>query len=147
LQISAATEEDIEILSTLLDEVQAYYGARPTAGDPEQIRTALFGARPAATVLLARDGDTVTGLASYGFLWPAYGPHTALYLKELFVREEARRKGVAAALMSKLKQIAAEAGCSRIEWTADAGNPAALAFYEAFGVRPVAGKVFYLAPV
>lgn len=45
--------------------------------------------------------------------------------------------------MTELLKAAADAGCSRIEWTADTDNPAALAFYEALGAEPRKGKVFY----
>jgi GNAT superfamily N-acetyltransferase len=120
-----------------------YYGGEPVPGDPEQIRRALFSDRPAATVLLAREGDSVLGLASYTFLWPAAGAETSLYLKELYVRRDARRGGAARALMAELRNVAAESGCSRIEWTADADNSSALAFYKALGVEPKDGKVCY----
>lgn len=83
------------------------------------------------------------GLASYSYLWPAAGAETSLYLKELYVRESARHRGVARALMAELRKAAADSGCSRIEWTADTNNPPALAFYEALGVQPDAGKIFY----
>ncbi len=33
--------------------------------------------------------------------------------------------------------------CSRVEWTTDAGNTGAQAFYEALGARPLISKVFY----
>lgn len=141
--IAAATAADTEILSEILGEIEAYYGGQNTPGDVDQIRAALFGDRPVATVLLARDGDQVLGMASYSFLWPAAGADTSLYLKELFVREAARRRGVAGALMSALRDAAAEAGCSRVEWTADTDNPPAIAFYEALGASKNDGKIFY----
>lgn len=143
MQISPATEADTHELSVLLGEIERYYGGEPTPGDPEQIRRALFSDPPAATVLLARDGDTVLGLASYSLLWPAAGADTSLYLKELYVRDSARRAGVARALMAELQKAAADSGCSRIEWTADTDNPTALAFYKALGAEPNTGKVFY----
>ncbi|BBA96571.1 putative acetyltransferase [Actinacidiphila reveromycinica] len=143
MQISPATEADAECLSILLGEIEKYYGGEPVPVDPEQIRHALFSDRPVATVLVARDGDTVLGLASYSFLWPAAGADTSLYLKELYVRPDARHGGVGRALMSEVRNVAAASGCSRIEWTADADNPSALAFYEALGVEPKDGKVFY----
>ncbi|MER5934736.1 GNAT family N-acetyltransferase [Streptomyces sp. NPDC002054] len=143
--IEQATEADVEVISEMLGEIEAYYGGDPVPGNPARIRTALFGARPAATVLLARDGEQVVGLASYTFLWPAAGADSSLYLKELFVRETARRQGVAGALMRALRAVADKAGCSRVEWTADRANPAALAFYEALGAVPQDGKVFYRA--
>ncbi|MFE3762259.1 GNAT family N-acetyltransferase [Streptomyces sp. NPDC059104] len=145
MRIEQATPDDVDVISVILGEIEGYYGGEPTPGDPAQIRAALFGERHAATVLLARDGEQVLGLASYSFLWPAAGADTSLYLKELFVREPARRRGVAGALMKALRAEAAQAGCSRVEWTADADNPAALAFYRALGAESRNGKIFYRA--
>lgn len=145
--IGRATEADVETIAELLAETEAYYGATDVpaaAGMVAQVRNVLFGQQPLATVLLARDdAGAVVGLASYTFLWPAAGADASLYLKEMFVREGARRQGVAGAFMAALREVAAEAGCSRVEWTADRDNPPALAFYEAFGADRRDGKVFY----
>ncbi|MFI5985018.1 GNAT family N-acetyltransferase [Streptomyces sp. NPDC051555] len=141
--IEQATEQDVDVISVILGEIEAYYGGEPAPGNPAQIRAALFGVRPAATVLLARDGEQVLGLASYSLLWPAAGADTSLYLKELYVRKAARRRGVAGAFMEQLKVEAAATGCSRVEWTADRDNPPALEFYKALGAEPRDGKVFY----
>ncbi|MFB7649599.1 GNAT family N-acetyltransferase [Streptomyces sp. NPDC056084] len=143
VQISAATEHDLDVVAEILGEIEAYYGGDSTPGDTTQIRSALFADRPAASVLLARDGGQVLGFAAYTFLWPAAGAETSLYLKELFVREPARRRGVAGAFMEALKVVASGAGCSRIEWTADRDNPPALDFYAAYGAEPRDGKVFF----
>ncbi|MEU1800919.1 GNAT family N-acetyltransferase [Streptomyces sp. NPDC019937] len=144
VRIDRATATDAGVISEMLGEIEEYYGGQNTPGDLDQIHHALFGGRPVATVLLARDDDTsVVGMASYSFLWPAAGADASLYLKELFVRASARRCGVAGALMAALRKEAAEAGCSRVEWTADRDNPAALAFYAALGVAPQDEKVIY----
>ncbi|MDJ0345224.1 GNAT family N-acetyltransferase [Streptomyces sp. H10-C2] len=144
--IGQATEGDAETIAEMLVETETYYGATdiPQAADlVAQVHNALFGERPMATVLLASDGEQVVGLASYTFLWPAAGADASLYLKEMFVLESARRRGVAGAFMAALRSVAEEAGCSRVEWTADRDNPPALAFYEAFGAERRDGKVFY----
>lgn len=143
MEISKATETDAEVIATILGEIDAYYGDPSVPGHIDQIKDALFGERPLATVLLARNGDDVLGFAAYTLTWPASGPHTSLYLKELFVRAAARRKGVARALMAALREEAAASACARIEWTADTDNPLALALYEALGAAPHTGKVFY----
>ncbi|MFJ6214986.1 GNAT family N-acetyltransferase [Streptomyces sp. NPDC092296] len=143
LEISRATADDAGIISALIGEIEAYYGGSGEPGDTDQIRQLLFGPHPVATVLLARDGGRVLGMASYSYLWPAAGADHSLYLKELFVRAPARRHGVARALMEHLQEIAVGAGCSRVEWTADRDNPPALALYEALGVQPRDGKIFY----
>ncbi|WP_405911610.1 GNAT family N-acetyltransferase [Streptomyces sp. NBC_00963] len=143
MKIRSATVADLDVISEMLGEIEEYYGGENTPGDHAQIRTALFGERPHASVLLALDDDDVVGLASYTFLWPAAGADSSLYLKELYVREHARRRGVAAELMMALSEAAGLAGCSRIEWTADTENPPALAFYAAQDAERRAGKVFY----
>ncbi|MGI5398937.1 N-acetyltransferase family protein [Streptomyces sp. CA-135486] len=141
--IDRATPEDAAVISQILGEIEAYYGGEAVPGNVDQITTALFGDHPVATVLLAHEGAEVLGLASYSFLWPAAGAETSLFLKELYVREHARRQGIAGLFMSALKDAASAAGCSRIEWTADGDNPPALAFYEAYGAEPRGDKVFY----
>ncbi|WP_326650491.1 GNAT family N-acetyltransferase [Streptomyces sp. NBC_01750] len=141
--IDRATPEDLAVISEILGEIEAYYGGEAVPGSVDQITAALFSDHPVATVLLAREASEVLGLASFSFLWPAAGADTSLYLKELYVRETARRRGIAGLFMAALTDAASAAGCSRIEWTADGDNPPALAFYEAYGAEPRGGKVFY----
>jgi GNAT superfamily N-acetyltransferase len=141
--IERATPEDIEVISVILGEIESYYGGKDVPGDRAQIGAALFGERPVATVLLARDGDDVLGLASYSVLWPAAGAESSVYLKELYVRAPHRRRGVARALLEQVRAEATAAGCARVEWTADRDNPPALASYRALGFAEHQGKAFY----
>lgn len=144
MRVEAATEADVDVLSVMLGEVEAYYGGKDTPVDPQQIREALFGPCPAATVLIARDDNgRALGLAAFSRLWPAAGADTSIFLKELFVRETARRGGVGAQLMDAVKAAARAAGCSRLEWTADTDNPTAVDFYAALGARQNSGKIIY----
>lgn len=147
VRIEQASEQDIPAIAELLGETEQYYGGDNTPGDHAEIRDALFGPNPAATCLLAWDGDQVVGMASYSYLWPAAGSTRSLYLKELYVRETARSQGAGRALMAELQQIAEAAGCSRMEWTGDSDNPVALKFYEQMGVPRNDGKVFYRLPL
>lgn len=150
IRIAPATAADVDDLVALATEMDVFYGAvRPDS--PQQraaeIGAALFGVPPAAFALLARDdADKVVGFAAYSFLWPALGLSTSLYLKELYVAGTARRAGVATALMRGLYTIAAERGCSRVEWTTDESNEQAKAFYTALGAKPLPSKIFYRLP-
>jgi hypothetical protein len=45
--------------------------------------------------------------------------------------------------MDGIYRIAAERGCSRVEWTADQDSLDAQAFYEALGAKPFTSKIFY----
>ncbi|MGA5135537.1 GNAT family N-acetyltransferase [Streptomyces olivoreticuli] len=143
MRIDQAAEHDADVIARLIGEIEAYYGEPESPSDPAGIRERLFGRRPVATVLLARDGDRVLGMASSSLLWPAAGADASLYLKELFVREPARRRDVATALMDHVRQAASTAGCARVEWTADQDNPTAATFYAALGAQIHNGKTFY----
>lgn len=148
LTISAATPEDLPELVALLEDMDAFYGDATEGTLDERLtgaQAALFSSVPRAYVLLARDGVTLVGLASYSYLWPAAGISTSLYLKELYVREDARRSGAGRLLMGAVAEVAAREGCSRVEWTTDRENEGAQQFYASLGYEVNAGKVFYRA--
>jgi ribosomal protein S18 acetylase RimI-like enzyme len=67
----------------------------------------------------------------------------SLYLKELYVAESARHKGVGQLLTRHVFRLAVEADCSRVEWTTDLDNPAAQRFYARLGVPVKESKLFY----
>jgi GNAT superfamily N-acetyltransferase len=147
ITIALAAETDVDDIVTLAAEMDTFYGdVRP---DPPQqraaeIRTALFADPPVAYALLARDdAGKLAGFAAYSFLWPAAGLSVSLYLKELYIASAHRRAGAGTALMKGLYRIAVERGCSRVEWTTDTGNMQAQAFYEAYGAKALASKIFY----
>lgn len=147
LEIRPAEPADTEVIVSLIEEIERYYGSssvQPVAEREAQVKLALFAERPMAHVLLARDRDEVVGLAAYTFLWPAAGSTSSLFLKELYVRESGRRKRIGSQLMAKIQRIAAEQpGCSRVEWTADRDNATARQFYRKLGFEEFSGKVVY----
>jgi GNAT superfamily N-acetyltransferase len=55
------------------------------------------------------------------------------WLEDLFVRDEARRRGLGAALVEQALERARERGCRRIELDTNEANAAALALYERLG--------------
>lgn len=149
LVIRSAEPTDVRAIAGLIEEIERYYGAADIQSLEQrvtQVEQALYGSPPLANVILAEAGTEILGLAAYSFLWPAAGTTHSMYLKELFVRANGRRRGIGARLMAELHAVAAARhGCSRVEWTADRGNDAALAFYRALGYQELGSKVFYRA--
>jgi GNAT superfamily N-acetyltransferase len=123
--------------------LRRYSGGITAPARARQVRAALFADPPLARALLAWDGQTLAGSASCAFLRPAAGLTASLYLKELCVAEAHRRGGIRKLLMDGLHRIAADRGCSRVEWTTDTSNPGVQAFYESLGVKPLPSKIFY----
>lgn len=146
VEIRPAESRDVQALAVLMDELDRFYGA--AAVEPPdlripQIAASLFQEPRAGYVLLAWEKAQLVGMAAYSFLWPAAGVTRSLYLKELYVSEAFRRKDIGTLLMREVCQVAAEHACSRIEWTADAGNVLAEVFYEQLGVPKNKGKILY----
>jgi GNAT superfamily N-acetyltransferase len=145
-KIAPATEEDAAAIVALLEELDRYYGVitfTPAEQRRKTIVSLLFGDLPAARVLLATDGSDVVGLAAYSFLWPAAGITQSLYLKELYVSHQHRRRGIGRALLRRICEVAIESGCSRVDWTADRDNDLAENFYRTLGVPVDTTKLFY----
>jgi GNAT superfamily N-acetyltransferase len=146
ISLTPAKPADVEAIATLLAELDAYYGGPLEDPTPERVRLihdAIFGPDPAGYVLLAWDGDRLVGFASYSFLWPAAGVSRSIFLKELYVIEAQRQRGVGRLLIAELSRIAIDHGCSRLEWAADTDNPTAQRFYAQLGVPPDTTKTFH----
>lgn len=93
--------------------------------------------------VIARDGGLPVGLAVYTFLQPSHGTGAALFMKELFVVESARGRGVGRALMAHLARLARARGCTRFEWTTGRANRSAIGFYESLGAREDPHRVWF----
>ncbi|MFE8006343.1 cyclophane-containing RiPP N-acetyltransferase HaaN [Streptomyces sp. NPDC057418] len=146
--IRPAEKGDVPAVADLIEEIERFYGTteiQPFDERLAQVEDALFGSPPLASALLVEDenGDIV-GLAAYSFLWPAMGATHSLFLKELYVRDTLRRKGIGARLMTELRAVAdARPGCHRVEWMTDRSNPIARGFYKALGFEEFDGKIVY----
>jgi GNAT superfamily N-acetyltransferase len=146
ITVAPARPSDISALAELTEEMDRFYGAseiEPLETRLKQINNAIFSRTPYAYALLAWDNQTLVGFASYSFLWPAVGLTRSLYLKELYVADASRRKGVARLLMRHLHDIAIKCDCSRVEWMTDKDNANAQRFYADLGAPVDESKLFY----
>jgi GNAT superfamily N-acetyltransferase len=143
--VAPASESDGQQIVELLNEMDDFYG--DTARESREQRSlnvrSLIQGQTGITVLVARVDDQLVGLAAVSLLWPAVGSSASLYLKELYVRQAWRGRGVGRDLMSYVERVARENNCSRIEFTTDVENTDAQVFYEALGYEPRPTKIFY----
>lgn len=146
VEIRLATHDDVEAIAFLMEDLDRFYGVtdvEPPGARVPQIAAALFDDPKAAYVLLACEGGRLVGMAAYSFLWPAAGVTRSLYLKEIYVAEADRGKGIGTLLMQRLCQVAVEHACSRVEWTTDKGNVLAETFYQRLEAPKNEDKIFY----
>ena len=103
-----------------------------TATEPS-LREALFGSRPGAEALLAFEGPMAVGFAVFFHNFSTFLGQRGLWLEDIFVRPEHRRKGYGRALFLHVARIAHERRCGRFEWSALDWNEPAIRFYKSMG--------------
>jgi len=140
LAIRFATTDDSATILTFIRDL-AEYEKLPgeVVADEEAIRTTLFGPRPAAEVLIAELAGAPAGFALFFPSYSTFLGKPGLYLEDLFVRLDARGRGVGRALMAALARIAVQRDYGRFEWSVLDWNEPALRFYRSLGAKPHAG--------
>lgn len=141
MAIRDAVEADLDLVISLIHELASYErAADEVTFDREDLRRSLFGAQPAAHVLIAEtDAGEPAGLAVWFPTFSTWLGKPGIWLEDLFVRPEHRRQGFGRALIDAL----AERTDGRIEWAVLDWNDPAVAFYQRLGAAPVEGWIRY----
>ncbi len=136
--IRPAIPGDIPVILELIRDLAEYERApNDVLATEAGLQEVLFGSKPAAEVLIAREGDQAVGFAVYFFNFSTWLGRAGLYLEDLFVRPEKRGFGYGRALLVQLARIAKERGCGRMEWAVLDWNEPAIGFYKKLGAVPM----------
>ena len=136
-QIRFAARSDVPTILALIRELAEYERApNDVVATEDQLGSVLFGAQPAAEVLLGEENGEPVAFALFFHNFSTWMGRRGLYLEDLFVRPEMRGKGYGRALLVRLAQIAHERECGRMEWAVLDWNEPAIQFYRKLGARP-----------
>jgi GNAT superfamily N-acetyltransferase len=157
-KIRPATPDDAAVILELIRELADFEKLlHEVDGSEEKIRATLFGAKPAAEVLIAELIDTSAGVgpgsmsagssakpkaAGYALFFTNYSTfRTApgIYLEDLYVRPQFRSHGIGKKMLACLAKIAVERGCARLDWSVLDWNNKAWDFYASLGAIPMKG--------
>jgi ribosomal protein S18 acetylase RimI-like enzyme len=140
LQIRGMRDVDVEPLAELFEETQAHYNA------PCPPRVTILhdlAALPPGVEILVAEGTRLVGYACLAAIYPGPRLTSGFFLKELFVSGSYRSRGIGRELMRGCASLALERGYQRLDFTADHGNAALIAFYEKLGAALKPEKAFY----
>ena len=136
--ICPATVVDVPVILELIRALATYERApNEVTATEEGLRDVLFGAKPAAEVLLAFENETAVGFAVFFHNFSTWLGLPGIYLEDLFVKPEHRGKGYGRALLIELAKIARGRGCGRLEWAVLDWNEPAIQFYRKLGAKPM----------
>jgi len=140
IRIVPATQDDVPLILRLIHGLAEYEKlAHEVTASEAGLRETLFGARPAADVIIAYAGEAPAGFALFFPNYSTFLGKPGLYLEDLFVLPEWRGRGLGLALMKRLAAIAVERGCGRFEWSVLDWNEPAIGFYQSLGARLMDG--------
>jgi len=133
-EVRDATITDIAIILQLIRDLATYELApNDVFATEEGLREVLFGAEPAARVVIAFENAAPVGFAVYFFNFSTWLGRPGLYLEDLFVKPEMRGRGYGRALLVHLAKIARDHNCGRMEWAVLTWNDPAIQFYKKLG--------------
>ena len=135
--IRPATEADVPLILTLIHELAEFERLlHEVVADEDLLRAHLFGACPAAEVLLGFEADgEPMGFALFFQNFSTFLARPGIYLEDLYVRSDKRGRGLGRALLTRLARLAVERGCGRLDWSVLDWNENAIGFYKKLGAR------------
>jgi len=138
IHIRPAEPGDLALIAALIRELAVYEKLADEVrfGEAELSRH-LFGAHPAAEAFIGELDGKPQGFALCFSTFSTFEGQPGLWLEDLFVRPEARGRGLGTALLTTLAGLAVSRGCARLEWSVLDWNEPAIGFYHKLGARPM----------
>jgi GNAT superfamily N-acetyltransferase len=116
-EIRFALPEDVPTILQMIRELAEYEKlAHEVVATEELIRETLFGKRHYAEVIFGVVEGEIVSFALFFHNYSTFLGRPGIYLEDLYVRPEARGRGIGKALLVFLAKLAKERGCGRLEW-------------------------------
>lgn len=136
ITIRAAELRDVDQVLELVRALAAFEELPGPDVQAEERFRAHFVAAPSPFEVLVAHAPGAPKLDAYALTFTTYSTFLArpsLWLEDLFVRPEARKKGIARAMLARLAETAVTRGCGRFEWSVLDWNENAQRFYRSLG--------------
>lgn len=131
--IRKGTIKDSKHFLSMLDAFATFESLKgPDRGAKRRIVRDVFS-KKVASLLVALYGGEYAGFATYFYTYSTFAGTPILYLEDIFVLEDYRRRGVGRALFVQCAKEAVKHGCGKMEWQVLTWNRKAMDFYESFG--------------
>jgi GNAT superfamily N-acetyltransferase len=134
--IRPALRHEVPLVLGFIRELAAYERLEHEVDASEaDLSVALFGQRPYAEVVFACVDGTPMGFALFFHNFSTFRGKPGIYLEDLFVRPQARGRGLGKRLLAWLARTALERGCARLDWAVLDWNEPSIGFYLGLGAQ------------
>ena|SRR5258706_9325226 len=130
LSIRFAKLEDATLLTTFIREFAEYdrLGNEAMVSEEDIIRDA-FGPKPKFRAVIAESDGYPAGYACFFEIYSTFQGRSGLFLDDLFVRPQFRKKGIGKALLAQVSKVAMEENFFCVRWEMPAWNTPAMDFF------------------
>lgn len=135
--IRFAQRKDVPLILSFVKELAVYEDMLDEVVATEEIMEEWIFDKQKAEVIIGEEDGNPVGFALFFHNFSTFLGRAGIYLEDLYVKTEYRKKGYGKALLQKLAQIAAERGCGRLEWWCLDWNKPSIDFYKSLGAVPM----------
>lgn len=135
--IRRATPADATDIAEMIHALAKFENAADQCTVTEtHVGAALFGSTPIAHAHVAEVDGVVAAMALWFVNFSTWDGAGGIYLEDLFVRNDFRRRGLARRLLARLARECVDSGYTRLSWAVLNWNVDAIALYDGVGARP-----------
>lgn len=136
-QFRNATVDDCALILEFIKGLAEYEKmSDDVVATEDLLREWIFEKQKAEVIFALEDGREV-GFALFFHNFSTFLGRAGIYLEDLFVLPEYRKRGHGKALILELARIANERGCGRMEWSCLDWNQPSIDFYLSLGAKPM----------
>jgi len=137
MEIRYAKRTDCALILSLIKELAAYEKLESEVVATEAILEEWMFEKQKAEALIGEEDGRPVGFALFFHNFSTFLGRAGLYLEDLYIRPEYRKKGYGKAFLHKLAAVAVERGCGRLEWACLDWNQPSIDFYLSLGAKPM----------
>ena len=133
-EIRGAIAADVESIFSLIQALAEFENlSHLVTGNSQKLAKDLFGESPCAEAIVAVVAGKIVGFGLFFQNYSTFLTKPGIYLEDLFVLPEYRRRGIAKGILRYLADLAIARDAGRLEWSVLDWNENAIAFYEKIG--------------
>lgn len=143
LNIRFAEEKDTALILKFIKGIAEYEKMLDEVIATEELLREWVFEKKKAEVIIAEDDGIPVGFSLFFYNFSTFVGRAGLYIEDIFVWPEYRKKGYGKALFLFLAKLAHEKGCGRMEWCCLDWNKPSIDFYFSMGAKRMDGWSTY----
>lgn len=137
LTLRAVRENDLDVILNFIHELARFEDAEEEIHSTEEgLRDVLFK-RGGAEAMIAELNHEPVGFAIWAYSFSTFTGKRTLYIDDIYVRENDRRKGIGGKMFRALAEIAYQQNCGRIDWYCMNTNLSGKEYYRTMGAEEI----------